>query len=361
VGQRARLAILPGDGIGPEVTAAAVTVLKAVAARFGHDFVLTEWSIGAIAMRTKGVPLPEDTLAACKDADAILLGAVGDPAYDLAPRDKRPEAGLLEIRRALGLYANIRPARIFKGLESAGPLKPEIASGVDLVVVRELTGGLYFGTPRGLDLAAGTAVNTLPYTRPEITRVAEVAFRLAKGRRRKVTSVDKSNVLETSQLWRAVVTDVGARHPDVALDHQLVDSCAMNLVLDPASFDVLVTENLFGDILSDEVGALVGSLGLLPSASLGDGPGLFEPVHGSAPAIAGRNVANPIGAIATAAMLLEDGLSLQEEAAAVRAAIEAVLEKGARTADLAPRGSPALGTREMARAISDAIPARVTV
>ena len=361
MGRRARIAVLPGDGIGPEVTAAALTVLKAVAARFSHDFILSEWPIGAIAMRTRGVPLPEETLAACRDADAVLMGAVGDPAYDLAPYDKRPEAGLLEIRKALGLYANIRPARVYKGLEGAGPLKPEIARGVDLVIVRELTGGLYFGTPRALDLAAGTAVNTLPYTRPEVERIAEVAFRLAKGRRKKVTSVDKSNVLETSQLWRAVATDIGARHPDVVLEHQLVDSCAMNLVLFPSAFDVVVTENLFGDILSDEVGALVGSLGLLPSASLGDGPGLFEPVHGSAPALAGRDVANPIGAIATAAMLLEDGLGLAEEAAAVRRAIEAVLEKGARTADLAPRGTRALGTREMARAVADAIPAHVAV
>jgi len=361
LGRRARLAVLPGDGIGPEVTAAAVTVLNAVAARFGHDFILSEWPIGAIAMRTKGVPLPEETLSACRDADAVLLGAVGDPAFDLAPRDQRPEAGLLEIRKALGLYANIRPARMYKGLEGAGPLRPEIARGLDLIVVRELTGGLYFGTPRSLDLAAGTAVNTLPYTRPEVQRIAEVAFRLAMGRRRKVTSVDKSNVLETSQLWRAVATEVGARHPAVALEHQLVDSCAMNLVLNPAAFDVVVTENLFGDILSDEVGALVGSLGLLASASLGDGPGLFEPVHGSAPALAGRDIANPIGAIATAAMLLEDGLGLKEEAAAVRRAIESVFEKGARTADLAPRGARALGTREMARAVADAIPAHVAV
>ena len=195
MGRRARLAVLPGDGIGPEVTAAAVTVLNAVAARFGHDFILSEWPIGAIAMRTKGVPLPEETLSACRDADAVLLGAVGDPAFDLAPRDQRPEAGLLEIRKALGLYANIRPARMYKGLEGAGPLRPEIARGLDLIVVRELTGGLYFGTPRSLDLAAGTAVNTLPYTRPEVERITEVAFRLATGRRKKVTSVDKSNVL----------------------------------------------------------------------------------------------------------------------------------------------------------------------
>ena len=361
MGRRARLAVLPGDGIGPEVTAAAVTILNAVAARFGHDFILSEWPIGAIAMRTKGVPLPEDTLAACRDADAVLMGAVGDPAFELAPFDKRPEAGLLELRKALGLYANVRPARVYKGLEGTGPLKPEIARGLDLVVVRELTGGLYFGTPRSLDLAAGTAVNTLPYTRPEVERIAEVAFRLATGRRKKVTSVDKSNVLETSLLWRTVATEVGARHPEIALEHQLVDSCAMNLVLNPSAFDVLVTENLFGDILSDEVGALVGSLGLLASASLGDGPGLFEPVHGSAPALAGRDVANPIGAIATAAMLLEDGLGLKEEAAAVRRAIETALEKGARTADLAPRGARSLGTREMARAVLDAIPAHVAV
>ncbi|MEO8584804.1 MAG: 3-isopropylmalate dehydrogenase [Acidobacteriota bacterium] len=365
MGRRARIAVLPGDGIGPEVTAAAVTVLKAVAARFGHEFVLTEWPIGAVAMRTAKSPLPEDTLAACKDADAVLLGAVGDPSFDAAPRDQRPEAGLLALRKALGAYANIRPARIYRGLEGAGPLKSEVARGLDLVVVRELTGGLYFGTPRSLDLAAGTAVNTLPYSRPEVARIVEVAFRLARGRRRKVTSVDKSNVLETSQLWRAVAIEVGANFPDVVLDHQLVDSCAMNLVLSPATFDVVVTENLFGDILSDEVGALVGSLGLLPSASLGNGPGLFEPVHGSAPALAGRDVANPIGAIATLAMLLEDGLALKEEADAVRGAIETVLEKGARTADLAPRGSKVLGTREMARAIAEvmaaAVPVRVTV
>ena len=359
MGRRARIAVLPGDGIGPEVTAAAVAALGAVAARFGHEFAFSEWPIGAAAMRSKFVPLPRETLAACRDADAVLMGAVGDPAYDLAPRDERPEAGLLGLRKALGVYANIRPARVYKGLEGAGPLKPEVARGFDLVVVRELTGGLYFGTPRALDLEAGTAVNTLPYTRPEVERICEVAFRLAASRRRKVTSVDKCNVLETSRLWRAIATEVGARHPEVALEHQLVDSCAMNLVLDPSAFDVVVTENLFGDILSDEVGALAGSLGLLPSASLGDGPGLFEPVHGSAPALAGRDVANPIGAIATAAMLLGDGLGLKEEAAAVHRAIETALEKGARTADLAPRGARSLGTREMARAIVEEIPARV--
>ena len=360
MGKRARIAVLPGDGIGPEVTAGAIAVLKAVEARFGHTFVFSEWLLGARALREKGTPLPEDTLVACRDADAVLMGAVGDPAYDLAPRDQRPEYGLLQLRKALGLYANIRPARLYRALADAGPLKPEIARGLDLVVVRELTGGLYFGTPRSVDLGAGTAVNTLPYTRPEITRIAEMAFRIAATRRNKVTSVDKSNVLETSQLWRAVTTEVGRRHPDVTLEHQLVDSCAMNLVLFPSAFDVVVTENLFGDILSDECGALVGSLGLLPSASLGDGPGLFEPVHGSAPQIAGRDLANPIGAIATAAMLLGDGLGLHEEAAAVHRAIEAALEKGARTADLAQKNTRALGTREMTRAIADEIAAATT-
>jgi 3-isopropylmalate dehydrogenase len=359
LGRRARLAVLPGDGIGPEVTAAAVAVLKAVAARFGHEFAFAERLIGAAAMRETGAPLPPETLATCRDADAVLMGAVGDPAFATAPFDRRPETGLLHLRKALGVYANIRPARVYKGLEGAGPLRPEVARDFDLVVVRELLGGLYYGTPRALDLANGTALNTLPYTRAEVERVVEVAFRLAAGRRKKVTSVDKSNVLETSQLWRAVATEAGARHPGIALEHQLVDSCAMNLVLDPSAFDVVVTENLFGDILSDEVGALAGSLGLLPSASLGDGPGLFEPVHGSAPALAGRDVANPIGAIATAAMLLGDGLGLAEEAAAVHRAIETALENGARTLDLAPRGARTCGTREMARLVVEAIPARV--
>src|SRR5512140_3539505 len=361
MGKRARIAVLPGDGIGPEVTAGAVAVLKAVEARFGHTFGFSAWLLGARALREKGTPLPEDTLVACRDADAVLLGAVGDPAYDLAPRDQRPEYGLLQLRKALGVYANIRPARLYRALADAGPLKPEVARGLDLVVVRELTGGLYFGQPRSIDLEAGTAVNTLPYTRPEIERIAEKAFRLAATRRNKVTSVDKSNVLETSRLWRAVTTDVGKLYPDVTLEHQLVDSCAMNLVLFLSAFDVLVTENLFGDILSDECGALVGSLGLLPSASLGDGPGLFEPVHGAAPQLAGRDLANPIGAIATAAMLLGDGLGLHEEAAAVHRAIEAALEKGARTSDLAPKGARALGTREMAAAIADEIVAATTM
>ncbi len=356
MGRRARIALLPGDGIGPEVAAAAVRVLESVAARHGHVFTFDTRPIGAAALRAGESPLPDATRKACLSSDAVFLAAVGDPAFDAAPPEKRPEAGLLALRKALGVYANLRPGRLFAGLNGAGPLKPEIARGLDLVIVRELTGGLYYGTPRRLDLAAGTAVNTLPYTRGEIVRVAEVAFRIAEGRRKLVTSVDKSNVLETSQLWRAVVTEVATRHPDVRLEHQLVDSCAMSLVANPSRFDVLVMENLFGDILSDEVGALVGSLGLLPSASLGDGPGLFEPVHGSAPALAGKNVANPVGAIASAALLLRHGLSLPAEADAVERAVEKVLAAGARTQDLLPPGSAgAASTTGMTDAIVTAL------
>jgi 3-isopropylmalate dehydrogenase len=355
MGRSARIALLPGDGIGPEVADAAVRVLRSIGDRGGHSFEIESWPIGASALRTEGTALPERTRKACLESDAVFLAAVGDPAFDSAPPDKRPEAGLLALRKALGVYANLRPGRLFPGLNGAGPLKPEVARGLDLVIVRELTGGLYYGTPRRLDLAGGTAVNTLPYTRAEIARVAEIAFRLARGRRRLVTSVDKSNVLETSQLWRAVVAEVAARYPDVKLEHQLVDSCAMSLVASPARFDVLVMENLFGDILSDEVGALVGSLGLLPSASLGDGPGLFEPVHGSAPALAGKNVANPIGAVASAALLLRHGLSLLDEAAAVERAIEVALASGARTQDLAPAGAAMLSTAEMTDTIVRAL------
>jgi 3-isopropylmalate dehydrogenase len=356
LGRRARIVFLPGDGIGPEVAAAAMRVLEHVAARHGHVFEFDTRLIGAAALRAEGSPLPDATRQACLSSDAVFLAAVGDPAFDAAPPERRPEAGLLALRKALGVYANLRPGRLFAGLNGAGPLKPEIARGLDLVIVRELTGGLYYGTPRALDLAGGTAVNTLPYTRAEIVRVAEVAFRIAEGRRKLVTSVDKSNVLETSQLWRAVVTEVAARHPGVKLEHQLVDSCAMSLVATPSRFDVLVMENLFGDILSDEVGALVGSLGLLPSASLGDGPGLFEPVHGSAPTLAGKNVANPIGAIASAALLLRHGLSLPAEADAVECAVEKVLAAGARTADLLPPGSAgAVSLTGMTEAIVSAL------
>jgi 3-isopropylmalate dehydrogenase len=344
--------LLPGDGIGPEVVAAAETVLRAVSARFGHRFTLSTQLIGGAALARGTTPLPEATLAAARAADAILLGAVGDPKYDTAPPLERPEAALLKVRRELGLYANLRPARVWPGLEAAGPLKPEVLAGTDLLIFRELTGGLYYGEPRGYSDDGESAQNTMRYSRREVARIARRAFDAARGRRRRVTSVDKANVLEASRLWRVVVTQVAGDYPDVALDHMLVDTCAMKLAYAPSSFDVVVTENMFGDILSDEAGAVVGSLGLLPSASLGDGVGLFEPVHGSAPDIAGKNLANPIGAIASAAMLLRHALGLEDEARAVERAIEDVLRAGTRTVDLAARGEKAVGTREMAEAIA---------
>ena len=348
----AKVLVLPGDGIGPEVTAAAISVLAAVAARFEHTFDIQTADIGGAALR-RGLPaLPDDTIAAARDADAILLGAVGDPAFDANPPGHRPESGLLAIRRELGLYANLRPAKVWSGLEDGGPLKPAVLTGTDLLVVRELTGGLYYGQPRGFDADRSAAVNTLRYTRTEIERIARVAFEAARRRKGRVTSVDKANVLEVSQLWREVVNAVAREYADVTLDHLYVDACAMKLALAPAAFDVILTENLFGDILSDEAGAVVGSLGLLPSASLGDGCGLFEPVHGSAPDLAGKDVANPIGAIASLAMLLDLGLGLSEEAAAVEAAIEHALATGLRTRDLAVQPKAAT-TTEMTAAIRD--------
>jgi 3-isopropylmalate dehydrogenase len=350
----ATILLLPGDGIGPEVVAAAARVLRAVAEKFNHTFDLQEAIIGAAALKRGLAPLPDETLAAARTANAILLGAVGDPAFDKGPSSQRPEAALLGIRKALGLFANLRPARVWPHLESAGPLKPEVLAGTDMLVVRELTGGLYYGEPRGIEADGSAAHNTMRYSRHEIDRIARQAFTAARKRRRRVTSVDKANVLETSRLWRSVVTDVGREFPDVTLDHMLVDSCAMRIALAPASFDVIVTENMFGDILSDEAGAVVGSLGLLPSASLGTGTGLFEPVHGSAPDIAGRNIANPIGAIASAAMLLRHALGLEKEAASIEAAIEHALKRGMRTVDLA-QGSAAVGTGEMAHAIVEGL------
>jgi 3-isopropylmalate dehydrogenase len=349
---KARICLLPGDGIGPEVTAAAAQALTAVARRFGHTFELRTFALGGAALRQGGMPLPAETLSACRQADAILLGAVGDPAFDRHEPARRPEAGILGLRRELGLYANLRPARVYAGLEDAGPVKRSVLAGVDLLIVRELTGGLYYGTPRGLAPDGRSARNTLAYSRAEIERIAGRAFEEARQRRRRLTSVDKANVLETSRLWRDVVTEVGAEYSDVALDHMYVDNCAMQLVREPSRFDVIVTENMFGDILSDEAGAVVGSLGLLPSASLGDGPGLFEPVHGSAPDIAGRDQANPIGALASAAMLLRYGLRLGEEAEALDDAISETIASGVRTADLAGTGA-AVSCSAMATAVVD--------
>ena len=350
-----QILLLPGDGIGPEVVAGAKAVLEAIGARFGHRFTFREELIGGAALRRGLAPLPEATLAAAMSAEAILLGAVGDPEFDKGDSSRRPEAALLQIRRELNLYANLRPARVWAGLEDAGPLKPDVLAGTDMLIVRELTGGLYYGEPRGFSDDGDSAHNTMRYSRPEIERIARRAFAAARGRLQRVTSVDKANVLETSRLWRQVVIDVARDYPDVRLDHMYVDACAMKIAIAPSSFDVVLTENLFGDILSDEAGAIVGSLGLLPSASLGDGGALFEPVHGSAPDIAGKNAANPIGAIASAAMLLRHALGLHAEADVVEHAIETVLRSGLRTRDLAPHGAPSVGTKEMAAAIANAI------
>jgi 3-isopropylmalate dehydrogenase len=349
------IALIPGDGVGPEVVAAACDVLAAVAARFGHKVQTTTHLMGGAALRAGRPALPPETLAACLAARATLLGAVGDAAFDHLPSKERPEGGLLALRKGLGVFANLRPTRIWPGLEGAAPLKAEIAKGADLLIVRELTGGLYFGEPRQIDREKGEAFNTMRYTEAEIERIARVAFEAARGRRSHVTSVDKANVLETSQLWRAVVSEVARDYPDVTLQHMYVDSCAMALVTHPARFDVILTENLFGDILSDEAAVIAGSIGLLPSASLGAGPGLYEPVHGSAPDIAGQDKANPLGTIASLAMLLHHSFALDREAGEIEHAIGASLAAGDRTADLVGPG-PANGCREMGRRVA----ARIT-
>ena len=349
------IAVLPGDGIGPEVTAEGERVLQAAGQRFGITFTLSHFPLGAAGVAAAGDPLPEETRAAVRRANAVLLGAVGAPGLEHAPRHLKPETGLLALRALLGVYANLRPVTVLAPLVDRSPVKPDRLRGVDVLIVRELTGGLYYGEPRGRDAAGSRAVNTLVYTVPEIERVARVAFEAARRRRRLVTSVDKANVLEVSQLWRDTVTAVGREYPDVRLEHLYVDYAAMRLVSNPAAFDVLLTENMFGDILSDEAAVLVGSLGLLPSASLGAGAGLFEPIHGSAPDIAGRGVANPIGAIASVAMLLRYGLRLPEAADAVEQAIGTVLAAGARTRDIAAAGEPVMGTREMGERIANLV------
>jgi len=353
-----RIAVLPGDGIGPDVTAQAVRVLQAAAERFGLRLALSHYPVGAAAVASAGGPLPAETRAAVVNADAVLLGAVGDPSLDQAPRHLRPETGLLALRALLGVYANLRPVAVSDALAFCSPLKPEHLANVDVLIVRELTGGLYYGEPRGRQ--DGAAVNTLRYSEGEIERVSRVAFAAARTRRCRVLSVDKANVLETSQLWRETVTRVAAAYPDVTLEHAYVDYAAMRLVAAPASIDVLLTENMFGDILSDEAAVLAGSLGLLPSASLGDGPGLFEPIHGSAPPLAGKDVANPIGAIASAALLLRYGLGFAEPATAVEGAIAAALEQGARTRDIARPSDRMIGTSEMGAWIAELVrsPAR---
>ncbi len=348
----ARITVLPGDGVGPEVTAEAVACLKAVAERFGHHFEFQKALVGGAAVEATGDPLPAATLDLCRTSDAVLLGAVGGPAWDRHPRDQRPESGLLRLRQALGLYANLRPVAVHPALEDASPLKPEVVRGTDLMFVRELSGGLYFGEPRSYSDDA--AVNTLPYTRREIERVAKVAFELALGRRKNLVSVDKANVLETSRLWRKVVDDLAPAYATVTVQHHYVDSFAMALITRPRDFDVVLTENLFGDILSDEAAVLAGSLGLLPSASLGGSVGLFEPIHGSAPDIAGQDRANPIGTILSAAMLLRHGLNLEVEALAIEAAVDRVLKAGHGTGDLKGARHPH-GTRSLGALIREAI------
>jgi 3-isopropylmalate dehydrogenase len=341
--------ILPGDGIGTEVTHEAVRVLQTVCERSGHTLKLTEGLLGGIAIHKSGTPFPDKTAALASDADATLMGAVGLPEFDNAPPDKRPEKGLLGIRKVLGVYANLRPVRAYRALIDSSPLKNHLVEGTDMIIVRELTGGLYYGTPRGINGSGPEerGTNTMTYTRAEIERIARMAFSLARNRRKRLTSVDKSNVLETSQLWRKVVNDVAPEFPDVTLDHLLVDNCAMQLILNPKRFDVLVMENMFGDILSDEGAVLAGSIGMLPSASIGDKKpsgawvGLYEPVHGSAPDIAGQNKANPLGAIGSVAAMLEYSFGLTQEAAAVNRAMEQVLDSGRVTADLRPAGPPA--------------------
>ena len=354
---QATIALLPGDGIGPEVVDGSAQVLDAVASRFGHTLTMTRWPVGAAALRAGEPPLPAATRDACRAADAILLGAVGDPEFSTGPSEHRPETALLQLRKELGLFANLRPAKVWPGQENGGSLKPELIAGLDLLIIRELTGGIYYGEPRGRTDDGQAAFNTMRYDRSEIERIARVAFEAAAKRRRLVTSVDKANVLEVSRFWREVVTEVSADYPDVRLEHQLVDSCALLLVSDPRKFDVILSGNLFGDILSDEAGAVVGSLGLLPSASVGGHGGLFEPVHGSAPDIAGRDVANPIAAIASAAMLLRHALGAGAEADAIETAIESVLRDGLRTADLAgPDETPVSGST-MTRAVVERIAA----
>ncbi|HVL40456.1 MAG TPA: 3-isopropylmalate dehydrogenase [Fimbriimonadaceae bacterium] len=353
-----RIAVLPGDGIGPEVTAEAVKVLKAT----GVDLHFTEALVGGAAYDATGNPLPTETLDLCRNSDAVLLGAVGGPKWDrVEPPSLRPEIGaLLPLRAELNLFANVRPARTLRPLLQASPLKG--AHGlIDAVVVRELTGGIYFGTPRERRDGGKTAVDTCVYTRAEIERITHVAFSIARQRRREIVSVDKANVLETSRLWREVVDEIGAGNRDVKVSHMLIDNCAMQLIRDPQQFDVILTENMFGDILSDEASMVTGSLGLLPSASLStpnDGRvfGLYEPVHGSAPDIAGQDRANPLAAILSAAMLLKYSLQDEEGAVRIERAVEDALESGLRTADIFEKGCRLVGTREM----GDAIAARLT-
>ncbi|MDC3416579.1 3-isopropylmalate dehydrogenase [Aquibacillus salsiterrae] len=350
------IVLLPGDGIGKEVTASAQDILETVSEKFGHSFSFESHDIGGIAVDNHGTPLPDQTVEACKQADAVLLGAVGGPKWDNLPSHLRPERGLLGIRKALDLFANLRPVKGFPTLLHASPLKEEIINGSDLLIVRELTGGLYFGTPSERRDNGNAVVDTLTYTRREIERIVDKAFQSAQLRQKKLTSVDKANVLESSKLWREIVEEKKQDYPDVTVDHVLVDAAAMKLITNPSAFDVIVTENMFGDILSDEASVLTGSLGMLPSASLAEnGVGLYEPAHGSAPDIAGKGIANPIATILSAALLLRYSFGLDEEALAIENAVEAVVNEGYHTADLHVENGKLINTNEMTQLIAEFI------
>jgi 3-isopropylmalate dehydrogenase len=352
----ARIAILPGDGIGAEVLDECVKILQGIAKTYGHTLFFEDGLIGGCAIDATGTALPERTLEACRSADGVLLGAVGGPRWSDPLAEVRPEEGLLKLRQTLGLYANLRPVRLYEPLLDASPLRPERLSGVDLVVVRELTGGIYFGPRQEAHKNGGTAFDTMVYTAEEVRRVAHVAFGLAQRRRGKVTSVDKANVLASSRLWRCVVSEVAEEYPDVELEHMLVDAAAMHLLRKPADFDVIVTENMFGDILTDEASMLTGSMGMLPSAWLGEGHGgVFEPIHGSAPDIAGQGVSNPMAAILSGAMLLRYSLGLETEAHAIERAVEAALDEGYRTPDIHVDGNHLVGAQEMGDVIAERI------
>lgn len=348
-----KIALLKGDGIGPEIVQSAVEVLQKIEELFRYSFTFEEGLIGGIAIDQKGDPLPQETLELCLKADAVLLGAVGGPKWDDLPTHKRPEKGLLGIRKALDLYANLRPAKVYEPLISSSPLKDDVVRGTDFIVVRELTGDVYYGEPRGVFVEQGkrVGINTMRYTEDEIRRVVRKSFEISRDRRKKLTSVDKSNVLEVSALWRDIVQEESKNFPEVQVEHLYVDNCAMQIVRRPSSFDVIVTGNIFGDILSDESAVITGSLGMLPSASIGDTHALYEPVHGSAPDIAGKGIANPIATILSASMMLRYSFGLKEAADAIEKAVEMALQKGYRTPDIYTEGSKKVGTREMTSAI----------
>ncbi len=352
---RWRIAVLGGDGVGPEVMEPSLDVLRATAERFGHEFTPDLQDVGFAAYERSGNPLPDETLAACSSADAVLLGAVGDPRSEGVPVELRPEAALLALRKEMGCYANLRPVRLLPALASASPLRPEIVDGTDLLIVRELASGVYYGEPRGPVEDGRAAVDTMRYHQDEVVRIARVAFEAARERKKSVLSVDKANVLHSSRLWHRVVDEIAEEFPDIECDHMLVDRAAMELVLNPSSFDVVLTSNLFGDVLSDEAAAVIGSIGLLASASIGSSGGIFEPVHGSAPDIAGTGTANPLAMILSAARLLRHVYSLEAESAAIEDAVGQVLEDGLRTRDLVEDGEEAVGTAEMGAAVAGAI------